>query len=251
MGLHTPNTLSEKLLKRVGEYAKLAEDERLVAFYDVTTLGSAKAGLAITDRRMVSFDKDVSSSLDAAAITTITLIRNRAGGTGHRLEVGGPPGTPPISTLVYLNEPDVSDLFALIKTVVGPNATLDTGAVEPWQRQVNRGRRGFILSTTATIEGRPIRDYLGVVSGEAVVGMNFGADLLAGVTDIVGGRSSVFESEFGDAREAAFRMIEDAAAQLGATAVVGIGVDYEVVGATGKMLLVSVNGTAVRLDPEA
>ncbi|RMH59396.1 MAG: hypothetical protein D6678_07775 [Zetaproteobacteria bacterium] len=106
----------------------------------------------------------------------------------------------------------------------------------------------MILSTTPAIEGRSIRDYKGIVAGEAILGANIFRDLFAGIRDIVGGRSGAYEKELAKAREIAFAELEQRAAALGADAVVGIDLDYEVVGKDGGMLMVSVSGTAVTLD---
>jgi uncharacterized protein YbjQ (UPF0145 family) len=103
----------------------------------------------------------------------------------------------------------------------------------------------MILTTTSLIEGRPVKEYRGIVTGEAIVGANIVKDFFAGIRDIVGGRSAAYEQELQKAREIAFREIEDAAQRLGANAVVGIDIDYEVVGQSGSMLMVSVSGTAV------
>ncbi len=105
----------------------------------------------------------------------------------------------------------------------------------------------MILTTTPTIEDRPIRDYLGIVTGEVIVGANIFKDLFASVRDIVGGRAGAYEGALRDARLAAFRELEEEAAERGADAVVGIDLDYEVVGANGSMLMVSISGTAVKL----
>lgn len=105
----------------------------------------------------------------------------------------------------------------------------------------------MIISTTPTLEGQPIRDYLGVVTGEVIVGANIFKDLFAGIRDIVGGRAGAYESTLRDARQEAFRELEAEAKRLGANAVVGVDIDYEVVGQGGSMLMVSVSGTAVRL----
>jgi uncharacterized protein YbjQ (UPF0145 family) len=102
-----------------------------------------------------------------------------------------------------------------------------------------------ILTTTNTIEGRPIRTYHGIVVGEAIMGANVVRDLFARVTDIVGGRSGQYENKLRDAREAAMREIEAEAQQRGADAVVGIDIDYEIIG--DSMMMVSVSGTAVSL----
>jgi uncharacterized protein YbjQ (UPF0145 family) len=103
------------------------------------------------------------------------------------------------------------------------------------------------LTTTPSIEGKAITGYLGIVTGEAIVGANIFRDLFATVTDIVGGRSAAYEKELAKAREIAFAEIQTAAQQLGANAVVGIDLDYEVLGANNGMLMVSVSGTAVKL----
>ena len=105
----------------------------------------------------------------------------------------------------------------------------------------------MILSTTTVVEGRPVRDYLGVVAGEVIVGANIFRDLFANVRDIVGGRSGAYESTLRDARAQAFAEVEAEARAMGADAVIGIDLDYEVLGQGGSMLMVSVSGTAVRL----
>ena len=104
-----------------------------------------------------------------------------------------------------------------------------------------------IISTTPTLEGRPIRQYLGIVTGEVIVGANIFKDLFAGIRDIVGGRAGAYEGALRDARRTAFDELSYEAEKLGADAVVGIDLDYEVVGANGSMLMVSASGTAVRL----
>ena len=105
----------------------------------------------------------------------------------------------------------------------------------------------MIMTTTPGIEGKTIRDYRGIVTGEAILGANIFKDFFAGIRDIVGGRSAAYEKELKQAREIAFSEMEEAARQEGANAVVGIDLDYEVVG-DGSMLLVSVSGTAVLTD---
>ena len=105
----------------------------------------------------------------------------------------------------------------------------------------------MIITTTPSIEGRPIRDYLGIVTGEVIVGANIFKDLFAGIRDIVGGRAGAYESTLRDARLEAFRELEAEARSRGADAVVGIDIDYEVVGQGGSILMVSVSGTAVKL----
>ncbi|MEJ5366555.1 MAG: heavy metal-binding domain-containing protein [Desulfosoma sp.] len=105
----------------------------------------------------------------------------------------------------------------------------------------------MILTTTPSVEGRSIAAYLGIVTGEAIMGANLFRDLFAGIRDIVGGRSAAYEKELRRARETAFEELKAAALSLGADAVVGIDIDYEVLGEKNGMLMVSVSGTAVRL----
>lgn len=102
----------------------------------------------------------------------------------------------------------------------------------------------MILTTTPAIEGKSIREYHGVVTGEAILGANIFRDFFAGIRDIVGGRSAAYEKELTKAREIAFAEMSQEAASLGANAVIGIDIDYETVG-NGTMLMVAVSGTAV------
>lgn len=104
----------------------------------------------------------------------------------------------------------------------------------------------MIVTTTPNVEGRKIVDYKGLVVGEAIMGANFVRDFFASITDIVGGRSGAYEAKLQDARDVAIREIEARAQRLGANAVVGVDLDYEVVGES--MLMVSVSGTAVVLE---
>ena len=101
------------------------------------------------------------------------------------------------------------------------------------------------MTTTPSIEGKRITKYCGIVTGEAIMGANLFKDLFAGVRDIVGGRSATYERELQKAREIALEELRDRAAQLGANAIVGIDLDYEVLGASSGMLMVSASGTAV------
>lgn len=103
----------------------------------------------------------------------------------------------------------------------------------------------MLLTTTPTLEGRPIRQYHGVVTGEAIIGANIFKDLFASIRNVVGGRAGAYESTLAGAREAAMQEMSEAAAKLGANAVVGIDIDYEVLGADNGMLMVCVSGTAV------
>ncbi len=105
----------------------------------------------------------------------------------------------------------------------------------------------MILSTTPTIEGRPIQAYKGVVTGEAIIGANFVKDFFAAIRDIVGGRSTSYEKVFREAKEVALQEMQARAEELGCNAVVGIDIDYETVGKSNTMLMVVASGTAVEL----
>ena len=106
----------------------------------------------------------------------------------------------------------------------------------------------MIISTTDGIEGRRIAGYLGVVSGDAVMGTNVFRDLFAGLRDIVGGRSGAYEKELKRAKKLALEEMAREAEELGADAIIGVDLDYEHLGSEGRsMLMVSANGTAVKL----
>ena len=103
----------------------------------------------------------------------------------------------------------------------------------------------MIVTTTPNIEGRSITRYCGVISGEAILGANMFKDLFAGIRDLVGGRSSTYERELQRARDIAMSELQQRAQELGANAVVGVDLDYEVLGQSNGMLMVSISGTAV------
>lgn len=105
----------------------------------------------------------------------------------------------------------------------------------------------MLLTTTNTVEGRPIQQYIGIVAAEAIIGANIFKDLLAGVRDIVGGRSGTYEKVIEHARADALKELEAKALELGANAVVGIDLDFETVGGNGSMLMVVATGTAVKI----
>lgn len=105
----------------------------------------------------------------------------------------------------------------------------------------------MILSTTPSIEGRTITEYKGVVFGEVISGVNFFRDFAASVRNLIGGRSGSYEDELVKARTQAMRELSERAAEKGADAVVGIDIDYEVLGENGGMLMVTASGTAVKL----
>ena len=102
-------------------------------------------------------------------------------------------------------------------------------------------------TTTNTLEGHPVQEYLGIVTGEVIVGANLFRDLFANIRDIVGGRSGSYERILSDARNQAIEELQAEAASRGANAVVSIDLDYEVIGPNGSMLMVSASGTAVRV----
>jgi uncharacterized protein YbjQ (UPF0145 family) len=105
----------------------------------------------------------------------------------------------------------------------------------------------MITTTTTIIEGKPVQQYLGVVSAEVIIGANILKDFLGGLRDIVGGRSGTYERVLEKARINALRELTERAAVLGANAVIAIDFDYETIGASGSMLMVSASGTAVRI----
>ncbi|MFZ5833790.1 MAG: YbjQ family protein [Pseudomonadota bacterium] len=106
----------------------------------------------------------------------------------------------------------------------------------------------MLTTTTNTIEGRRITGYFGIVSGEAIYGANIFRDIFAGIRDIVGGRSTAYERVLKDGRDKAMTDMIAEAEKLGANAVIGVDIDYESLGAKGSMLMVSITGTAVRLE---
>lgn len=104
----------------------------------------------------------------------------------------------------------------------------------------------MIITTTPSIEGKAVRQYLGIIAGEAIMGANVVRDLFASITDIVGGRSGAYESKLVDAREIALEEMKDKAHRMGANAVVGVDLDYEVI--RDGMLMVTASGTAVVIE---
>ena len=103
----------------------------------------------------------------------------------------------------------------------------------------------MLLTTTPTLENRTIREYRGIVTGEAIMGANLFKDFFATIRDLVGGRSATYEKEFRHARQVAFQELEEEARRLNADAVVGINLEYQVLGKSRGMLMVSASGTAV------
>ena len=103
----------------------------------------------------------------------------------------------------------------------------------------------MILSTTPTIEGHPIREYKGVVTGETIIGANMFKDIFAGIRDIVGGRAGSYEKVLREAKDTSLNEMMVRANAMGANAIVGIDIDYETIGAENAMLMVATSGTAV------
>lgn len=106
----------------------------------------------------------------------------------------------------------------------------------------------MLLTTTPLVEGKKIVKYVGLVTGETIIGANLFKDLFAGITDIVGGRSSAYERVLREAKDTALNEMQQYAATLGANAIIGIDLDYQAVGNGASMLMVSANGTAVILE---
>ncbi|MBQ2949859.1 MAG: heavy metal-binding domain-containing protein [Prevotella sp.] len=103
----------------------------------------------------------------------------------------------------------------------------------------------MVLTTTNSIEGRPVREYKGVVTGETIIGANMFKDFLAGIRDVIGGRSGSYESVLREAKDTSMREMADRAKALGANAIVGIDIDYATIGQGNSMIMVTTSGTAV------
>ena len=106
----------------------------------------------------------------------------------------------------------------------------------------------MIVTTTPSVEGHRIAEYKGIVFGEVIAGVNFVKDFVAGLSNFFGGRSGTYEEELINARQQALAEMEQRAAEMGADAVIGVDIDYEVLGADNGMLMVTASGTAVRLE---
>ena len=105
----------------------------------------------------------------------------------------------------------------------------------------------MLMTSTSSLDGRPVRQYLGVVNGEAIIGANLFKDMFASIRNVVGGRAGSYERTLADARRIAMGEMQEEAKKLGANAVIGVDVDYEVLGSDNGMLMVCVSGTAVQL----
>ncbi len=104
----------------------------------------------------------------------------------------------------------------------------------------------MIITTTPSVEGKPVREYLGVVAGEAILGANIFKDFGAGIRDVIGGRSAGYEKDLKKARETALAEMQETAEALGANAVLSVDIDYETL--KGSMLMVTASGTAVKVE---
>lgn len=106
----------------------------------------------------------------------------------------------------------------------------------------------MIVTTTPSIDGKQVKEYKGIVTGETIIGANIFKDFFAGIRDIIGGRSGSYEKVLSEARETALEEMRSRAREMGANAVLGVDLDYEVIGANGSMLMVSASGTAVVVE---
>lgn len=106
----------------------------------------------------------------------------------------------------------------------------------------------MIVTTTPSIDGRQVKEYKGIVTGETIIGANIFKDFFAGIRDIIGGRSGSYEKVLSEARDTALDEMRSRAKDMGANAVIGVDLDYEVIGANGSMLMVSASGTAVVIE---
>lgn len=106
----------------------------------------------------------------------------------------------------------------------------------------------MLVTTTPNIEGKRIKQYIGLVNGEAIIGANLVKDFFTGIRDVVGGRSGAYEQGLREAKSIAIKEMIDQAIRLGANAIVGVDLDYETIGGSGSMLMVSANGTAVVME---
>lgn len=105
----------------------------------------------------------------------------------------------------------------------------------------------MIVTTTHNVEGRPVREYLGIINAQSIIGANIFKDILGGLRDVFGGRSKTYEKVIEQAKEDALRELAEKAQSVGANAIIGVDLDFETIGGSGSMLMVIASGTAVRL----
>lgn len=154
-----------------------------------------------------------------------------------------------------LGAPDEPRLFELLQSRGVPVRSIvridPPPAIQIWPRRDSTSSQvlqRMIVTTTPHVEGSRITRYCGIVNGEAILGANLFKDLFAGIRDIVGGRSAAYERELQKARDIALSEMQDRAIQLGANAVIGVDLDYEVLGQQNGMMMVAASGTAVVLE---
>ncbi len=246
MKLYIDTTIKEAVAL-VASYVPMESAENMVVFVDATTFGAGKTGLIVTDRRFISFEKKAVTAVSIGDITRVDLTRDKPGALNHQIVVESAGSR--IHRVLQITGEQLTELTEAIRPFA-PAGSLPAPPPAPpasWELHVTRGAPGFTVSTTPTLEGRPIREYLGIVSAEAVMGVNVIGDILAAVTDVVGGRSGALETALCEGRVAVTRVLENVASKLGANAIVGIEFDYQLLGTPSKMVLVTVNGTAVRV----
>lgn len=244
--LHVGEEIPNEIAARIRTAAAAEPDETLLAVYDETTFGSGKAGFALTAARFIQFDGERADSVPVDDIVRFQLAQLEI--HRHQLEIERRVGDP-IRELVYLSP---AEREQLAKAIEGPLpehfAVLDYEDAHnqsTWRQHVYRGSGGMTLTTSPSVEGRRISGYLGIVTGEAVMGADYVSDIEAAVANVSGGRASMYEAEMCRGREIAMRVMEDAARRSGANCIVGIHVDLET---PGQMLVFSCTGTAVTIE---
>ena len=105
----------------------------------------------------------------------------------------------------------------------------------------------MIVTTTPNVEGRPVKEYLGIINAQSIIGANILKDFLGGLRDVFGGRSKTYEKVIEQAKEDALRELAEKAQSMGANAIIGVDLDFETIGGSGSMLMVIASGTAVRV----
>ena len=129
-----------------------------------------------------------------------------------------------------------------------PCFSCNTSVLAASKKQIKLKQITMLVTTTNTIEGKKIIRYIGLVSGETIIGANIFKDLFAGIRDIVGGRSGSYEQVLREGKQTAVNEMQQYAAALGANAIIGVDLDYETVGSGGSMLMVAATGTAVVIE---
>jgi uncharacterized protein YbjQ (UPF0145 family) len=238
-------TLTSEIEAKVTHYVALQPGELNRFAQDTTTFGSFKAGLVLTDRRIVCFDEHDHDAIAAADITSVDFKGMSSGGlawitverrSGDRLQ-----------RPLALQVKELALFRNTLRVLVGPTGTVTGDVIDDPVDRFERSTPSLLLSTTSTIEGRRVKDYLGVITAEVVEVADFVTTVATGLKEFSGGRSAWYEGVLATARKSAFRELTDSARTLGAQGVVGISLDYETVGS--KILVMTVAGTAVTFDP--